>query len=89
MKANSDKRHLIMSCAEVTTAMIDGFPVDFSKTSRPVETSVRLIYPVDQFFFLFFLLLVYEIRTLGESKFHLDGFIFKVSLFYQGNKEVK
>ena len=32
MKANSDKRHLILSCAEVTTAMIDGFPIDSSKT---------------------------------------------------------
>ena len=31
MKANSDKRHLIMSCTEVTTAMIDGLPIDSSK----------------------------------------------------------
>ena len=27
MKANSDKSHLIMSCAEQTTAMIDGLPI--------------------------------------------------------------
>ena len=32
MKANSDKSHLIMSCAEATTALIDGLPIDFSKT---------------------------------------------------------
>ena len=32
MKANSDKSHLIMRCAEVTTAMIDGYPTDSSKT---------------------------------------------------------
>ena len=32
MKANSDKSHLIMSCAEATTAMIDGLPIDSSKT---------------------------------------------------------
>ena len=32
MKANSDKSHLIMSCIEVTTAMIDGLPTDSSKT---------------------------------------------------------
>ena len=32
MKANSDKSHLIMSCAETTTAMIDGLPIDSSKT---------------------------------------------------------
>ena len=31
MKANSDKSHLIMSCAEATTAMIDGLPIDSSK----------------------------------------------------------
>ena len=32
MKANSDKSHLIMSCAEATTAMIDGLLIDSSKT---------------------------------------------------------
>ena len=32
MKANSDKSHLIMSCTEATTAMIDGLPIDYSKT---------------------------------------------------------
>ena len=32
MKANSDKRHLIMSCTEATTAMSDGLPIDSSKT---------------------------------------------------------
>ena len=32
MKANSDKSHLTMSCAEVTTAMNDGLPIDSSKT---------------------------------------------------------
>ena len=32
MKANSDKSHLIMSCTEATTAMIDGLPIDSSKT---------------------------------------------------------
>ena len=32
MKANSDKSHLIMSCAEATTATIDGLPIDSSKT---------------------------------------------------------
>ena len=34
MKANSDKStsHLIMSCAEATTAVIDGSPIDSSKT---------------------------------------------------------
>ena len=32
MKANSDKIHLIRSCAVATTAMIDGFPIDSSKT---------------------------------------------------------
>ena len=32
MKANSDKSHLIMSCAEETTAMIDSFlPIDYRK----------------------------------------------------------
>ena len=32
MKASSIKSHLIMSCAEATTAMIDGLPIDSSKT---------------------------------------------------------
>ena len=32
MKANSDKSHLIMSCEEATTAMIDGLPIDSNKT---------------------------------------------------------
>ena len=32
MKANSDKGHLIMSCTETTTAMIDGLIIDSSKT---------------------------------------------------------
>ena len=31
-KANSDKNHLIMSCTEAATAVIDGFPIDSSKT---------------------------------------------------------
>ena len=31
MKAISGKNHLIMSCAEATTAMIDGLPIDSSK----------------------------------------------------------
>ena len=32
MEANSDKSHVIMSCAEATTVMIDGLPIDSSKT---------------------------------------------------------
>ena len=32
MKANSDKSHLIMSCAEAASAMADGSPIDSSKT---------------------------------------------------------
>ena len=32
IKANSDKSYLIMSCAEATTAVIDGLPIDSSKT---------------------------------------------------------
>ena len=31
MKANSDKSHFIMTCAEATTAMIDGLPNDSNK----------------------------------------------------------
>ena len=31
MKTNSDKSHLIMSCAKGTTAMIDGLPIDSSE----------------------------------------------------------
>ena len=32
MKVNSDKSHLLMSCVEATTAIIDGLPIDSSKT---------------------------------------------------------
>ena len=32
MKANSDKSHLILSCTEAATIMIDGLPIDASKT---------------------------------------------------------
>ena len=32
MKANSDKSHLIMSCIEVTNAVIDGLPIASSRT---------------------------------------------------------
>ena len=32
MKANSDKGHLIMNCTEAATVMIDGLPIDSSKT---------------------------------------------------------
>ena len=32
MKAKKTKSHLIMSCTEATTAMIDGLPIDSSKT---------------------------------------------------------
>ena len=32
MKENSDKSHLIISCAEATIAVIDGLPIDSSKT---------------------------------------------------------
>ena len=32
MKANIGKSHLIMSCTEATTVMIDGLPIDSSKT---------------------------------------------------------
>ena len=32
IKANSDKRHLMVSCTEATTAIIDGLPIDSSKT---------------------------------------------------------
>ena len=31
VKANSDNSHLIMSCREATTAVIDGFPIDSNK----------------------------------------------------------
>ena len=41
MKANSDKIHLIMRCAEATTAMIDGFPIDSSKTEVLLEITVN------------------------------------------------
>ena len=32
MKANSDKSHLVMSCTEAPTAIMDGLPIDSSKT---------------------------------------------------------
>ena len=32
MKTNSDKSHLITSCAEAITSMIESFPIDSSKT---------------------------------------------------------
>ena len=32
IKGNIGKSHLVMSCAEATTAMIDGLPIDSSKT---------------------------------------------------------
>ena len=32
MKANSGKSHVIMSCIEATTAIIDSLPIDSSKT---------------------------------------------------------
>ena len=32
IKANSDKSHLTISCAEATTSVIDGLPIDSSKT---------------------------------------------------------
>ena len=32
MKGNSDKSHIIISCTEATTAVIDGLPIDSSKT---------------------------------------------------------
>ena len=41
MKANSDKSHLIMSCTEATTAMIDGFPIDSSKTEVLLEITIN------------------------------------------------
>ena len=31
MKANSDKSHPVMRCAEAAAAIIDGFPIDSSK----------------------------------------------------------
>ena len=37
MKANSDKSHFIMSCVEATIAMIDGLPIDSSKTEVLLE----------------------------------------------------
>ena len=40
MKANSDKSHLISSCAEATTAVIDGFPIDSSKTEVLLGTTI-------------------------------------------------
>ena len=32
MKADSEKGHLIMSCTEANTAMIDGLPINSCKT---------------------------------------------------------
>ena len=40
MKANSDKIHLIMSCTEATTAMIDGFPINSSKTEVALRITI-------------------------------------------------
>ena len=40
MKANSDKIHLTMSCAEATTAVIDGLPIGFSKTEVLLEITI-------------------------------------------------
>ena len=41
MKANIHKIHLIMRCAEATTAMIDGFSIDSSKTEVLLEITVN------------------------------------------------
>ena len=40
MKANSDKIRLIMSCTKATTAMIDGLPIDSSKTEFLLGTTI-------------------------------------------------
>ena len=40
MKANSDKSHLIMSCTEAATTMIDGLPIDSSKTEVPLVITI-------------------------------------------------
>ena len=40
MKANSDNSHLIMSCTEANTAMIDGLPIDSSKTEVLLGTTI-------------------------------------------------
>ena len=40
MKANSDKSHLIMSCAEATTAIIDVLLTDSSKTEVLVGITI-------------------------------------------------
>ena len=40
MKANSYKSHLIMSCAEATAAVIDGLPIDSSKTEVLLGTTL-------------------------------------------------
>ena len=40
MKANSDKSNLIMSCAESTTAMIDGLPIDLQSDAGNFHVSV-------------------------------------------------
>ena len=40
MKSNSDKSNLIMSCTEATTAVIDGLPIDSSKTEVLLEITI-------------------------------------------------
>ena len=40
MKANSDKSHLIMSCAEATTAIIGVLPTDSNKTEVLVGITI-------------------------------------------------
>ena len=40
MKANSDKSHLIMSCTEAPTAMIDGLSINSSKTEVLLEITI-------------------------------------------------
>ena len=40
MKANSDKSNLTMSCAESTTAMIDGLPIDLQSDAGNFHVSV-------------------------------------------------
>ena len=42
MKTNSDKSHLITSCAEATTTMIESFPIDSSKME------IFLVIAIDQ-----------------------------------------
>lgn len=40
MKANSDKSHLIMSCNEPTTAMIDGLYNESNKTEVLLDIQI-------------------------------------------------